>query len=635
MGATPIPKTRLGLKLTLTALVIGLTGMGIASVQSDAETVTYPGPASVLAKAAQPDGQVTTGFALPAAGSAAVPSPIGETIPGEGSLYFSARWAGRTRLLQQGLDGGVPLLLTTGDWDDKSPAVSPDGVHLAFSSNRDGYWDLYVLDMGSGQVTRLTETSGYEGKPVWSPDGQWIAFEAYQDGQFDLWITAVSAGQAPIQLTNHAGHDLAPDWDPAGRKIAFASDREGQFDIFLADLGNPDQRFLNLTGTSHLDEGDPEFSPDGSRLAFHVASEGQGTVVVVELDEPSRPAVVLGPGTEPAWSPDGQSLVAVVKGNQEDYVVEYPLPRSSLPPSLLPTMMDIEDPEWSAVNPDLSTIGAQPAISDPKPLLLGPDSVVQSGVEERLAELAGVSAPRPALSDRVDDAFQALRLRIAQEAGWDFLGTLEYAFVGLNDPLPPGFAYNDWLYTGRAFAFHPAAREAGWVEVVREDISGQTAWRVYVRANAQDGSQGEPLRERPWDFDARFQGDPGSYDQGGRPRVEIPDGYFCDFTSLSLDYGFERLPALPGWRVFRPAARYSEFVMTGGLDWVSAMLELYPAAAIVTPTAFRTPTSTPTLTPRPTATPWWWRWRTPTPSQTSTPPLTPSPSSVGSPPTSP
>jgi TolB protein len=298
-------------------------------------------------------------------------------------------------------------------------------------------------------------------------------------------------------------------------------------------------------------------------------------------------------------------------------------------------MTGIHDPEWSALDHDLSKVGAQPAISDPKQLLLGPDPGVQAPGEDRLADLVGVSAPRPALSDRVDDAFQALRSRIAQEVGWDFLGTLEQAFVGINDPLPPGFAYNDWLYTGRAFAFQPTALEAGWVEVVREDISGQTEWRVYVRANAEDGSQGEPLRQRPWDFDARFQGDPASYDKGGAPRAEIPEGYFYDFTSLALDYGFERLPALPDWRVFRPAARYNEFVMTGGLDWVSAMLELYPASAIVTPTAFRTPTSTPTLTPRPTATPWWWRWRTPTPSKTSTPPLTPSPASPGNPSISP
>jgi TolB protein len=622
IGSTSRPKSRLGIRLALVAMVIGLTGMGIASFQSDAGTGTPSAPKSAMAVPFNPE---TTGFNLSSAGSADLPI-LPEYTPGEGSLYFTARWAGRSRILRQGLEGGLPLLLTTGDWDDRSPALSPDGSLLAFSSNRDGFWDLYTLDLFNGGLTRLTQTSGYEANPVWSPDGQWIAFEAYQGGQFDVWIASSSLGQAPIQLTNHPAQDLAPDWDPAGRQIAFASDRDGQFDIFLADLGNPDQRFLNLTGTLNLDEGEPGFSPDGSRLAYDAVSDGQSTVVVLDLAVSSRPAVALGVGADPAWSPDGQSLVAVVQGLLEDYLVEYPFPRSTLSLPLLPTMPDIEDPEWSATAPDLAAVGAQPAVREPKPLLLGPDSAAGTGGEGNLVDLVGVSAPRPALSDKADDAFQALRSRVAAEAGWDFLGTLEYAFVGLNDPLPPGFAYNDWLYTGRAFAFHPSPREAGWAEVVREDISGQTHWRVYVRANAQDGSQGQPLRDRPWDFEARFQGDPGSYDQGGASRAEVPGGYYIDFTALALDYGYERLPALPDWRVFSPAARYNEFVMTGGLDWVSAMLEIYPASAIVTPTVFRTPTSTPTLTPRPTATPWWWRWRTPTPSRTSTPPLTPSPS---------
>ena len=195
--------------------------------------------------------------------------------------------------------------------------------------------------------------------------------------------------------------------------------------------------------------------------------------------------------------------------------------------------------------------------------------------------------------------------------GWDFLGNLGYAFVGINDPLPPGFAYNDWLYTGRAFAFSQAAFQAGWVEVVREDFGAQTYWRVFVRASRQDGSQGVPLRQHPWDFSTRYLGDPVTYDQGGSVKEQIPQGFYVDFTMLAADYGFERLPALHNWRTYFPAARFDEFAQIQDLDWESAMLEIYPRAAIVTPTPYQTPTTTPTNTPRPTPTPWWWRWRTP------------------------
>jgi TolB protein len=229
------------------------------------------------------------------------------------------------------------------------------------------------------------------------------------------------------------------------------------------------------------------------------------------------------------------------------------------------------------------------------------------------------------LSTAVDEAFDELRERIAREAGWDFLARLDNAYAGLNDPLPPGFQFNDWLYTGRAFAFSEAVREAGWLEVVREDFSGLTYWRVYVRASIQDGSLGEPLRTHPWDFRGLSLASPLAYDQGGSLKSDIPQGYYVDFTLLAEDFGFDRLPSLANWRTYLPGTRYNEFVLSDGLTWEEAMLEIYPASAIITPTPFRTPTPTATRTPWPTPTPWWWRLLTPSPSPTFPSIATPAP----------
>ena len=60
----------------------------------------------------------------------------------------------------------MPLTrITAGDWDDITPAPSPDGEQIAFASNRTGFWDLYRLDLESGDVTQLTNTPEYEGAP--------------------------------------------------------------------------------------------------------------------------------------------------------------------------------------------------------------------------------------------------------------------------------------------------------------------------------------------------------------------------------------------------------------------------------------------------------------------------------------
>ena len=101
----------------------------------------------------------------------------------------------------------------------------------------------------------------------------------------------------------------------------------------------------------------------------------------------------------------------------------------------------------------------------------------------------------------------------------------------------------------------------------------------------------------------------------------IPAGYWVDFTSLANEYGWQRIAAQDNWRSYFVGAQFNEFVLTDGLDWRAAMLQLYPTDIFVTPTvvvpptltrtktpipyAYKslTPTVTPTLTPHPTFTP--------------------------------
>lgn len=130
---------------------------------------------------------------------------------------------------------------------------------------------------------------------------------------------------------------------------------------------------------------------------------------------------------------------------------------------------------------------------------------------------------------------------------------------------------------------------------------------------------GLPLRQIPWDLNARYNQDPRTYDQGGRRTPVAPPGYWLDLTALAREYGWERLPSLANWRSFYQGARFGEFVMREGLDWQDAMLQLYPPDIFITPTVVIPPTRTPTRTP--------WRWVSPTPTLTPTPrpTFTPSP----------
>src|SRR6185503_2123555 len=109
-------------------------------------------------------------------------------------------------------------------------------------------------------------------------------------------------------------------------------------------------------------------------------------------------------------------------------------------------------------------------------------------------------------------------------------------------------------------------------------------------------------RRIPWDFRTRFSGDPVAYDNGGSYFGEVPQGYFIDFGTLAGDYGWDRVPSADNWRIFYPGVQYWHYELREGLDWASAMREIWAAKDVATATPFLTPTFTPSPTLSPTNT---------------------------------
>lgn len=523
--------------------------------------------------------------------------------------------------------------ITAGEWNDIAPALSPDRTRLAFASDRSGYWELYVMELATGDLIKVTDSPQYDSAPSWSPDGQWLAFETYLNDNLEIAIVNVASGET-IPLTQNTASDHSPAWAPDGRNVAFISSRGGDSDVWLANLDlTGDDRYQNLSNTPFAAENHPVWNADGSQLLWASISQtvGFSGLYIWDAAAPDRAAYWVGDGGIGTWNTVADQVTAVISAPNQNFLTTYDLD-GNLTLASVPLSGRVRGITWgfASLPVALPNSYVQAAALTPASLW---SPAVTPGAEvpnQRwyVVPIDDVQAPYPQMHDLVDESFNALRLRVILETGWDALASLENAFVPLTTSLEPGFE-DDWLYTGRAFAINSLMTNAGWMVTLREDIGAQTYWRLYIRASVQDGSLGEPIHNAPWNLSARYDLDPRTYEQGGE-YAPVPAGYWVDVTSLAATYGWERQPALPNWRTYYKGARFSTFALTSGLNWYNAMQELYPIDALVTPTKVLAPTLTPTNTPTNTPTPRPTR----TPRITFTPSLSPTPSFTPAPPTS-
>lgn len=546
-------------------------------------------------------------------------SEIGSTVTAtQGTFFLSLPDSGYFHLFAYSPQNLPLVRLTKNTGDDITPAISPDGKWLAYASNQNSYWDLYLLELASSSTVRLTDTLEYDAEPSWSPDGAFLAYESYHNGYLGIFIRSVTDSTQVYPLTQDSATDTSPAWSPIGRQIAYISNRSGEPEVWIANLDKSgDDKFSDISLSPQTVESHPVWSPDGNRLAWAATDPASGMtgIYIWDAGNPTAPARWAGSGDWPIWK-DNDHLVTRLTFPNQTFLTGYSTNGTvDLPPVLLPgTTKGLTFGNTIAALPGPFEKVAQ---ITPDPLFnatITPQSDTLPG-RAALVALTGVQAPYPQLNELAYNSFQSLRAQVARETGWDALASLENAYVPLTTSLDPGLG-EDWLYTGRAFTLNPSQILANWMVIIREDFGQQTYWRIYLRTTAQDGSQGAPLTQVPWDFSARTAG-PVGYENGGQLSDSIPPGYWVDLTSLAFQYGWGRLPALTDWRTYYAGARFNELAYTQGLNWYDAMLQLYSPEFLITPTMVIPPTRTSTRTPM------WYRSPTPTATPSPRPTYTP------------
>jgi TolB protein len=519
-------------------------------------------------------------------------------------IAFSSNRAHNWDIYLLDLLSGALIRLTHHTAFDANPSWSPDGRWIAFESYRRGNLDIYIMSTTGEQLQRITNDLMPNYEPAWSPDSRAIVYTTFRDGTKDITVHLLD-GQEGEQVVNITqSPDLDEDnamWSPDGTQLAYVSGPRGNPSIQVAtfswDTLTTDQAQTALFGAG----ASPAWAPDGQSLIYTYDRGGYSHIVAANMtgwglfhevystDEPLADLDWTNVALSPRVIAQAQ---ADTPTEEPPFYVELvqPTPITGTSYSLVPL-------------PNVKIVASQDMVETPaasSPEDEDEENADENGNESEEGNASGngeeeqVEIRNPGreedenggitgafLSDRVNESFNALRQRVIEEAGWDYLANLSVAQLSMTFTPYSGQSRMTWHVCGRAFGLdrEPQAEDTPRVELAREDVGNVTYWRVFIRAAEQDGSMGEPLRQGIWDLTTR-QEDGRAMVDGGTLKERIPSGYYVDFTTLASDYGWERVPALWRWRWFWPDVMWWRFRKTDDLTWWQCVQEVFEPEAI-------------------------------------------------------
>jgi dipeptidyl aminopeptidase/acylaminoacyl peptidase len=236
--------------------------------------------------------------------------------------------------------------------------ISPDGRRVAYTVTetdieQDAFvTQIWLADVASGKTAQLTRSKKSSSGPTWSPDGLWLAFTSNRaDDRSQIFVISPDGGEA-IQLTKSETGVGGFDWSRDGRTIAFAAgdpvpeeskarkDFYGDFEVVrreythshlytvdVAEALRSPQPGRRRTGGKAFSVGGFDWSPDGTRIAFSATIDpdlingGTSDIYVLDLAGDAVKKIVSqpGPDSSPLWSPDGREILFSSAGGRTDY----------------------------------------------------------------------------------------------------------------------------------------------------------------------------------------------------------------------------------------------------------------------------------------------------------------------------
>jgi len=205
------------------------------------------------------------------------------------------------------LDGTEKYQVTNNRTINLSPAWTPDGRSILYTSFKDRNPSLYLFELYSGKESKFSSRTGLNLGGKWSPDGQFVAVSLERGGNSDIYLLD-RTGNIVRRLTEDPGIDVSPSWSPDGRELVFVSNRSGSPQLYVLDVASGKTRRLTYSGNYNTS---PDWSPKGDKIAYIGRVGNRFSIYTIGADggEPQRLTNNSADNEDPSWSPDGRFLV--------------------------------------------------------------------------------------------------------------------------------------------------------------------------------------------------------------------------------------------------------------------------------------------------------------------------------------
>ncbi len=233
----------------------------------------------------------------------------------ETKIYFISNRTGAREVWVMDYDGANQHAVTHLGTIAKSPHVSPDNSRIAFEALGRNGWEIrmYSLDLGrmvrfpAGAVGTLNQS------PAWASDGSKIAFSSARSGDSEIWVADVGGGNLH-RLTAFRGPDVSPTWNPkTNSQLAWVSGRTGLPQIYTMDQDGSNVQRMTDGGYAVS----PSWSPNGGMLTYSwnrkygPGDPGGQDIYVMDIASKRwlQATHEAGNNDFPCWSPDGRHIV--------------------------------------------------------------------------------------------------------------------------------------------------------------------------------------------------------------------------------------------------------------------------------------------------------------------------------------